>query len=148
MPSDPKQLERTGRSSSLKPFLAAACFGAFALIFAVREVYNRVAIDVHGKIIVSATTCVQPSNNRCSTRYIIENATQHRSEYVAGPTDSSLRRRLAVGTSLEKSKWALAYKMDGQPINDFSTTFYEIVGSVGFGFCWWAVLLYRMQRQI
>jgi hypothetical protein len=131
----------------VKPYLAAAFFGVFVIIFAVREVYNRVSIDVHGKVIVSDTTCVQPSNNRCSTRYVIESATHDRSEYVAGPTESSLRRWLPVGTSLEKTKWELGYSIDSQRISDFSMTFYEIVGFVGVGFCWWAVLLYWTGRE-
>jgi hypothetical protein len=100
-------------------------------LFAGHEIYQRAAISLHGTVVSSETGCVQPYNNRCDTTYVVEGQDQTRSTYVAGPTDESLERRLPVGTSIRKDKWALTYSVNDRKISDFPIGFYG--GLMAFG---------------
>jgi hypothetical protein len=113
-------------------------------LFAGSEIFQRATIELHGKVVSSETSCVQPQNNRCATEYVVERNDHVQKRYVAGPTDKSLRRGLPVGSEIDKDKWALAYAIDGVPINDFPSAFYG--GLLAFGFCCallWSALAMR-----
>jgi len=101
------------------------------LAFAGHEIYQRAAISLQGTVVSSETSCVQPYNNRCDTRYVVEAQDQTHSTYIAGPTDESLERRLPVGTFIRKDKWALTYSVNNQKVSDFPVVFYG--GLMAFG---------------
>jgi len=100
-------------------------------LFAGHEIYQRAAISLQGTVVSSETSCVQPYNNRCDTRYVVEAQDQTHSTYIAGPTDESLERRLPVGTFIRKDKWALTYSVNNQKVSDFPVVFYG--GLMAFG---------------
>jgi len=108
-------------------------FGLMMSLLAASELYKRSIIQIDGTIISSETSCIQPANNRCSTVYIIERSDHSRIEYVAGPVDHSLRRRLPAGATIVKDKWALDYSIDGKPNEDFPTKLYLLL--LGIGLC-------------
>jgi len=108
-----------------------APFALLIWLFAGHEIYQRAAISLHGTVVSSETSCVQPYNNRCDTTYVVEAQDQTRSTYVAGPTDESLERRLPVGTVIRKDKWALTYSVNNRKISDFPAVFYG--GLMAFG---------------
>ena len=105
-------------------------FGALAA----SELVARAWIDVAGRVISADTTCQQPYDNRCVTRYVVERADGSRAVYDAGPNDHSLRRRLPLGTVLVKARWELSYSIDGNQVEDFPRYFYiaalTVAGSV------------------
>ena len=103
-------------------------------IFAGAEILQRAAIDLHGIVVSSETSCVQPQNNRCATTYVVETQLGVQKTYTAGPTDKALRRGLPVGTVLVKDKWRLSYSINGERVDDFPSGFYW--GQMVFGlFC-------------
>ncbi len=113
-------------------------------LFAGSEIYQRAVIDLDGTVIYSATSCMQPYNNRCGTTYLLRARDGSEQRYDAGPTDKSLRRRLPVGTVLMKKKWALSYAVNGREVRDFPLAFYA--GVLGLGCVsaiWWCILIGR-----
>ena len=129
-----------------RPYLFFALVGVLGLLFSVSEIYARASIALSGKIVSSRTDCVQPYNNRCASVYLVEDSRGIRTEYTAGPTDHSLKRSLPVGTAIDKSRWALAYTIDGQRIDNFPRYFYLGVGFLSLCFLYWAFSLYRVTR--
>jgi len=103
-----------------------APFALLIWLFAGHEIYQRAAISLRGTIVSSETSCVQPYNNRCDTRYVVEAQDRTRATYIAGPTDESLERRLPVGTLIRKDKWALTYSVNNQKVSDFPVVFYGV----------------------
>lgn len=114
-------------------YRALLFFGVMMSLLAASEIYQRSAIQLDGTVISSETSCVQPENNRCDTVYIVERSDHSRVEYIAGPVDHSLRRRLPVGTNIVKNKWALDYTINGVINRDFPTKVYFV--SLGIGLC-------------
>lgn len=112
-------------------------------LFAGAEIYQRAAIELHGKVVSAITTCVQPVNNRCSTSYIFEASDRSQQVYVAGPTDKALPRRLPVGTVVVKDRWALSYSLNGRQVDDFPIMFYSGLLVLGLGSAAWWLLLRR-----
>ena len=129
-----------------KPYLFFAVVGVLGLLFSAGEIYARASIALRGTIVSSKTDCVQPYNNRCASVYLIEDSRGTRTEYVAGPTDHSLKRALPVGTSIDKSRWSLTYVVNGHRIDDFPRYFYSGVGFLALCFLYWAFSLYRVVR--
>ena len=124
-----------------KSYGGLIAFAILAWLFAGSEIYQRAAIELIGTVVSSETSCMQPQNNRCATEYVVEANDHSRKRYIAGPTDKALPRRLPVGTAILKNKWALAYSVNGEEINDFPIVFYT--GLLVFGLCcvyWWYVL--------
>jgi len=120
-------------------------FPALIWFFACSEIYQRAVIELNGVVVSSQTSCVQPQNNRCATTYVVEGPDKSRTTYIAGPTDKALSRQLPVGTMIAKKKWALAYSINGQRINDFPSIFYGTL--LVFGLClvgWWYFLTRRV----
>jgi hypothetical protein len=91
---------------------------------AISSILERAEIEVDGQVISAETTCEQPYNNRCVTRYVLRTRTGSQVLYAAGPGDSSLQRRLPIGTWITKHKWDISYSIDGKRIDDFPLRFY------------------------
>jgi len=96
----------------------------FGLVYiSASSILSRALIEVDGRIIESTRTQYQPdvpytANYFCT--YIVEpNNGGDSIQYVAGNNDSSLSRDLAVGTQIEKKKWEIKYKLNGEIIEDF-----------------------------
>jgi len=106
-------------------------FAIAAWLFAGSEIYGRAAIELNGTVVSSETSCMQPANNRCATQYRVEAPGGSGQTYIAGPTDKSLRRRLSVGTVINKDKWRLSYAINGQAVNDFPVVFYSSILVLG-----------------
>jgi|ERR1035441_305207 hypothetical protein len=116
---------------------------------AISSILERAEIDVDGQVIWAETTCDQPYNNRCVTRYVLRTRTGSEVIYAAMPGDSSLARRLPIGTWITKHKWDISYSVDGKRIDDFPLRFYVgilVVGAfVGLG--WIARSISGIDRQ-
>lgn len=110
---------------------------AMVVLFYGCEIYQRAVISLNGRIVSSDTTCAQPENNRCSTAYVVEDASHSRRQYDAGPNDHSLPRRLPIGTVVVKEQWKLGYSLDGKYIDDYPIGFEMGVVVVMFFFGWW-----------
>ena len=119
-------------------------FAILTWLFAGSEILQRATIELHGTVVTSDTSCVQPQNNRCATEYVVETDKHVKKTYIAGPTDKALPRRLPVGTVIIKDKWALSYSIDGIRINDFPSVFYW--GQMVFGLCC-ALLWYVLSKR-
>jgi hypothetical protein len=113
-------------------------FGLLTWVFACSEIYQRAALQLDGRVVASATGCQQPANNRCATTYVVEAQDGSRATYVAGPTDHSLQRWLAVGTIMRKDRWRLFYAIDGRKVDDFPVIFYATILVFGSGCALWA----------
>jgi len=124
-----------------KSYRGLIAVAALVWLFAGNEIYQRAAVELNGSVVSSETSCMQPQNNRCATKYVVEGHDHIRATYIAGPSDKALPRRLPVGTEIVKAKWALAYSINGQQINDFPIVFYA--GILLLGPCcagWWYAL--------
>jgi hypothetical protein len=100
--------------------VAAVMFGGLAA----SELLARGWIELDGRVISSDTTCQQPHNNRCVTRYSLERRDGSQVIYDAASNDHSLWQRLPVGAVISKRRWELGYSVDGNQINDFPRYFY------------------------
>src|ERR1017187_5142 len=79
---------------------------------AISSILERAEIEVDGQVIWAETTCDQPYNNRCVTRYVLRTRTGSQVLYAAKPGDSSLPRRLPSGTWITKHKWDISYSIN------------------------------------
>jgi len=113
---------------SLRP-AGLALFGAWLLFIGGSELLQRLWSEVDGTVVSSETS----TGNRPITKYRLRAPGGHESEYVAGPTDASLPRRLPVGTVLHKERWHLSFSRDGNESATFSVLFYGslILGGLG-----------------
>jgi hypothetical protein len=115
------------------PPSAAARARAFALAalvcvgFGGREISQRLIAEAEGTIVTSETT----TGNRPVTIYRLRGPDGGEREYVAGPTDASLPRRLPVGTHITKRRFDVSWERDGKTINDFPILFYLFFVSLG-----------------
>jgi len=121
-------------------FLLIAALLSF--FFGVNEIVERLLIEVNGTIISSRTT----TDNRPATTYVIRGSDGSQHQYIAGPTDRSLPRRLSEGTHISKKKYELAWEQNGQIVNDFPLYFY--LGACGLGglLTYWAFFQWRLNR--
>ncbi len=104
-----------------------AVFAGWAIFFGMYEIAGRLLITVEGTVIRSQTT----TGNRPATYYLIHGPDGKDREYIAGPTDKSLPRRMPTGTYLSKNKYELSYVRDGQRVQDFPVGFY--LGALAIG---------------
>lgn len=111
------------------------------------EFYQRASIALDGKVVSSETSCMQPANNRCATVYVVESKDGVHTEYIAGPTDHSLQRRLPVGTNISKQKWHLSYSINGTEIDTFPVVFHTYLLTFAGCCLYWAFSIYRVQRK-
>lgn len=120
-----------------------APLAVLALLFAGNEIYQRAVVELSGTVTLSETTCVQPYNNRCSTKYVVTGENGSYATYVAGSSDASLERYLPVGTLVNKRKWSLVYSVNGKQISDFPIKFYDGVILVGMLCAWSGALSFK-----
>ena len=113
------------------------------LFCGLNEIAHRLLIEVEGTIMSSQTT----SGNRPATTYIIRGPDGNESQYIAGPTDRSLLRRLSEGTYIKKKKYELTWQKNGKNINDFPFYFYLVVCGIGPVHAYWAFSQWRLNRS-
>ena len=123
-------------------FLAVAAILTF--LFGANEIFQRLLIEVDGTIITSQTT----TGNRPSTTYAIRGPDGSKYQYIAGPTDHSLPRRLPEGARITKKKYALVWERDGQIVNDFPLYFYVGSCTLGGMLAFWSFLQWRLNRPM
>jgi len=121
-------------------FLAIAA--SLCFLFGANEIVQRVLIDIEGTIISSQTT----TGNRPVTIYVVRRPDGSEQQYIAGPTDKSLPRRLPEGTRISKLKYHLAWDMNGQLVNDFPLFFYAGACGLGAMLAYWALFQWRLNR--
>lgn len=118
-------------------------FSVWALFFGAKEIVDRSLIEVEGTIISSQTTI----GDRPVTTYIIRGSDQVDRQYVAGPTDASLPRRLSIGTYLKKERYALAWMQNQKIVNDFPLWFYFGACGIGIMLGYWSFSQWRRNRM-
>jgi hypothetical protein len=112
-----------------------ALFGAWLLFMGGNELLGRLWIQVDGTVVSADTT----TGNRPVTRYVVRRSDGQNTNYVAGPTDASLPRRLPLGTVLRKERGHLSFALDGQEIGGFPVLTYGALILAGLGlevFAW------------
>ena len=110
----------------------------------INEITRRFLIEVEGRVVSSQTT----AGNRPVTVYVLRGSDGKEREYVAGPTDQSLPRRLPVGTYIRKDRYELSYIEDGTVINDFPLSFYVAICCVGLMLGWWSFSQWRFRQAL
>ncbi len=112
---------------------------------------NRALIELNGTIIESERTRYHPDDPyslKYFCTYIIKTSDGEETiQYVAHGNDITLARDLPVGTKIEKRKWEITYKINGEIVEDFNLRNYRIIGCIGFflvmaGLIYLAYLLY------
>ena len=133
------------RNFGQRPYFGVLLVGLVLGFMGISEPYERLVISVDGRVSSAAAKCIEPQHSRCATEYVVEADSGVKQTYIAGPTDQSLKRYLPVGTTLQKRKWELAYRIDGKEVKDFPIGFYCgcLVMSIGC-LTWW---LYLMSRK-
>ncbi len=121
-------------------FLAIAALLCF--LFGANEIVLRLLIEAEGIVVSSETS----SGNRPATTYLLLRSDGTQQEYVSGPTDHSLPRRLPVGTHISKQRYSLAWKQNGQVVNDFPVYFYVGACVLGAMLGYWAFFQWRINR--
>ncbi len=121
-------------------FLAVAALLLF--LFGANEIVQRLLIEADGIIISSQTT----TGNRPITVYALRGADGSQHQYIAGPTDRSLPRRLPEGIHISKKKYDLVWERNGRIVDDFPLNFY--LGACGLGgmLAYWAFLQWQLNR--
>jgi hypothetical protein len=105
-------------------------FGLFILWgFGFHTVWARLMMDVHG-VVTSSIDDPYRGASRYATTYNICSDDGRSMQYVAGPTDAALARSLPVGSRVEKSRWELDYRVDGQR-RSFPIGFYAVFIALG-----------------
>ena len=120
-----------------------AIAAVFWIFFGGNEIVERLLIEADGNIVSSVTT----TGNRPATTYVILGANGVKTQYVAGPTDESLPRRLPEGTHIAKKKFELAWELNGAQVNDFPLYFYLGACGLGVFISLWACYQWWMNRK-
>jgi hypothetical protein len=102
-------------------------FAAWIIFIDTYTIGTRFLTSVDGTVVSSETS----TGNRPTTSYQIKGPDGSISEYVAGPTDKSLPRRMPVGTQIRKKKYELGYVLNGQTVHDFPLAFYALLIGIG-----------------
>jgi hypothetical protein len=118
--------------------VAVLCF-----LFSSNEILQRALIQVEGTIVSSQTT----TGNRPATYYVLHGADGVNREYVSGATDSSLPRRLSVGTYIKKDKYKLSWQKNQNTIIDFPLYFYMAVYGVALALAYWSYSQWSLNRS-
>ena len=121
-------------------FLAVGALVFF--LFGANEIVQRLLIEVDGTVISSQTS----TGNRPATTYVLRRPDGTEQQYIAGPTDQSLPRRLPEGTRISKLRYHLAWERNGQPVDDFPLFFYVGACSLGAMLAFWALFQWRLNR--
>jgi hypothetical protein len=94
-------------------------------VFGYQTVWPFLNLELEGVVVSSADS---PSRGapRYVTEYTIHGADGETQAYIAGPTDASLPRSMAVGTRIKEHRWSLYYERDGRWYS-FPFVFYSIL---------------------
>jgi hypothetical protein len=128
------------------PFWPFLMVGFLFVVMTCSSIYERAAIQVDGTVVGREVVCQQPANNRCVTNYTLRRtADGSLYNYSAGPTNESLSSDLRVGAFVEKWRWHLIYKVDGNEVDDFPVLLF--VGMLLMGFfaigLWGVKMIYK-----
>ena len=137
-------MNSNGKSPYIGPhhwWLATAA--VFCFLFSSNEILQRALIEVNGRIVSSQTT----SGNRPATYYVVRGSDGVDREYVAGATDSSLPRRLPVGTDIKKHKYELSWQKNQAIVVDFPLYFYMGIYGIAFALFYWGFAQWRLNRS-
>jgi hypothetical protein len=114
--------------------------------FGFQTLWARYTTELEGVVVSSRDT---PSKGapRYATEYVIRDASDHDTHYVAGATDASLDRSIPVGSRIEKRWGQLGYELDGQ-WRSFPVAFYfAIIGGAFFALFWAAFVQWRTRCE-
>ena len=107
--------------------------------FGFQTLWARYTIELEG-VVVSSRDAPSRGAPRYATEYVIRNANDHDTYYVAGATDASLERSIPVGSRIGKKWGQLGYQLDGQ-WRSFPVAFYfAIMGAALFALFWAALV--------
>lgn len=124
-----------------KPRLAlilALMWGLPLLYFAIVPIWQRSQIEIAGRVLQRTAQPYDPSNPaRIYIVYLLEplnGGSTYR--YIATPSDTTTilyNQSPAVGALIQKDKWHLSYRINGQLIDDFPLGFQVTLGVIGLG---------------
>ena len=137
-------MDGDGKSPYIGPhhwWLATAA--VLCLLFSSNEILQRALIQVEGTIVSSQTT----KGNRPATYYVVRGADGVNREYVAGATDSSLPRRLPIGTYVRKDKYKLSWQENQDIVADFPLYFYMGNYGIALALAYWSFAQWRLNRS-
>jgi hypothetical protein len=113
--------------------------------FGFQTLWKRYTTELEGVVISSRD---EPSKGapRYTTEYIVRDASGRDARYVAGATDASLDRSIAVDSRIEKKWGQLGYELNGQ-WRSFPVGFYcAVLGAAFFALFWAALVQWRSQQ--
>jgi hypothetical protein len=82
-------------------------------------VWNRLQINVEGKVISRKDLPQTPSTHGPTSVYRLQGSDGSIREYTATTNDPSLPRTIPVGAYVVKRKWELQYLLNGEQVDDF-----------------------------
>ncbi|MGH7923704.1 MAG: hypothetical protein ACREQH_03835 [Candidatus Binatus sp.] len=97
----------------------------FIFGFGYLTVWHFLNINLEG-VVISSEDVPYRGAPRYVTEYLIRGPNGEKFPYVAGPSDSTLPRSMAVGTHIKKTRWSLYYQLNGV-WHSFPFVFYSIV---------------------
>jgi hypothetical protein len=107
--------------------------------FGFQTLWARYTTEFEG-VVVSSRDNPSKGAPRYTTEYVIRDASNHDTRYVAGPTDASLERSIPVGSRIEKKWGQLGYQLNDQ-WRSFPIAFYSAIMGVAFFALFWAALV-------
>ena len=118
--------------------------------FRYQTVWPFLNLELEG-VVISSKDIPSTGVPRYVTDYIIRSSNGQNHTYVAGATDASLPRSMAVGTQIKKQRWSLYYERNGQWYS-FPFVFYSILLTGALGCVVYALLgtllfLWSMQHS-
>lgn len=101
--------------------------------FSLHAILSRALIELDGTIIEEYHPDSPYKDRKYSCTYIIKRGDgEDTIQYVAVGLDYSLALDLPVGTKIEKKKWEITYKLNGEIVEDFNVRHHIIIGCIGF----------------
>ncbi|VIO75196.1 hypothetical protein [Bradyrhizobium ivorense] len=113
--------------------------------FGFQTLWARYATELDG-VVVSSLDKPSKGAPRYATEYVVRDASNHDTPYVAGPTDAFLERSIPVGSRIEKKWGQLGYRLDDR-WRSFPVTFYSAVMGAAFFMLFWAALVQWRTRE-
>jgi hypothetical protein len=116
--------------------------------FGYETVAKRLSSHVEGTVISRREMAYPLAPARYSAEYIVRGLDGHNQSYVAGPTDASLPRTIALGTNLRKLPWHWSYEENGQVTDTFGWVFYAMVLAIATACLVWSVMLRSPKNRL
>ena len=136
-----ESLKRKG--ISYRGLLLFICFiwGGAMVWFSLYNILCRALIEIDGTVIETKKEPYPFTNDPkweylINTRYACIYTIAPRSggdniQYIAHQNDVALAQDLQVGSRIEKNKWEITYKVNGEVIDDFNLRIPIIIGCIG-----------------